>query len=111
MIFTPLKGDDLNVYCDENYRLVQCCGGHIVFSYAKKGKGMTAHFASDRIGLRHVKPAIHSFCEWLFRNYEWCKVIFAVIDKKRMNIIGLVKKCGFDYLISDSASDIYARYR
>lgn len=112
MNFTDLKGDDLGVYHDENYRLVQCCGGHITFSYSQKGDAaMTAHFAADKIGLINVKEAINRFCLWIFKHYIWCRMIFAVIDMNKQSVVRLVKKCGFEYLIDDSKHHIYVRYR
>ena len=110
MIFTELQGDDLGVYHDNNYRMVSCMDGHIVFSFAQKGHAMTSHFASDKIGLRYVKPAIDSFCKWLFKHYP-VKMIFAVIDKNRGGIMRLVKKCGFEYFAYDSDHSIYMRAR
>ena len=111
MIFTELKGDDLGVYHDDNYQIVECLNGHIVFSYAKKGKAMTAHIASDKIGLRYVKPAINSFCEWIFNVYDWCEMIFAVMDKELKSMTRIVKKCGFNYLTDNHEHTVYARLR
>ena len=111
MIFDSLKGNDLGVYHDDNYRMVECYEGHIVFSFAKKGNAMTAHLASDKIGLRNIKQAIDSFCQWLFKEYEWCKMIFAVINKNRKSVMRIVKKCDFDYLIDDNRHSVYARQR
>ena len=110
MIFTQLQGDDLGCFHNENYRLVSCMDGHIVFSYAQKGEAMTAHLASDKIGLRYVKPAINSFCKWIFANYG-VKFIYAVINKKRSSVMRIVKKCGFSHLASDANSNIYSRAR
>ena len=109
MIFTKLKNNDLGVYHDENYRMVECCEGHIVFSFAKKGKAMTAHIASDKIGLRNIKQAINSFCLWLFQQYRECKMIYAAIAKELKSMMRIVIKCGFDYLIDDSKHRIYVR--
>lgn len=110
MMFTELQGDDLGVYHDDNYRVVSCLDGHIVFSFAQKGKAMTAHLASDKIGLRYVKPAIDSFCQWLFMNYP-IKFIYAVINKERLSVMRVVRKCGFFHLANDEDSNIYARVR
>ena len=107
MIFSVLEGNDLGVYHDDNYRLVSCFDGHIVFSYAQKGKAMTAHLASDKIGLRYVKPAIDSFCQWLFSHYP-IKFICAVIGKENQGVMRIVKKCGFYHLATDENSNIYA---
>ena len=110
MIFTELQGDDLGVYHDDNYRMVQCLGGHVVFSYSQKGKAMTAHFASDKKGLKNIKPAINSFCRWIFNTYE-SEMILAVIKKTEKSIMRLVKKCGFSPLAEDNKHYIYMRAR
>ena len=111
MKFEELTGDDLGVYHDDNYQLVQCYDGHIVLSYARKGRAMTAHIASDKIGLRNLKEAIDSFCQWIFDVYRWCRFIFAAISKRLNSMERLVIKCGFKYLISDESHHIYERAR
>jgi len=111
MNFITLKGDDLGVYHDDNYRVVSSIDKHIVFSYAQKGKAMTIHLASDKIGLRNVKPAINSFCQWLFERYKGCKMIFAIISKELKSMIRIVKKCNFKYLTDNSKHFVYVRAR
>lgn len=111
MNFTVLKGDDLGVYHDDNYRMVECYDGHIVFSFAQKGKAMTAHIASDKIGLRSIKAAIVYFCQWLFGQYEWCRFIYAAIAKELKSMMRIVVKCAFIYLSDDSKHCIYSRAR
>jgi len=111
MNFIALKGDDLGIYHDDNYLLMSCMDGHIVFSYAQKGKAMTAHIASDKIGLRNIKPAINSFFQWLLDKYEWCEMVFAVISKELKSMMRIVEKCGFKYFIDDSKHCIYMRAR
>ena len=111
MTFSELQGDDLGVFRNDNYRLVQCMDGHIVFSFAQKGKAMTAHIASDKKGLRYIKPAINSFCQLIFNSYNDIKMIFAAIGKDLQSMMRIVKKCGFVYIASDNKHDIYMRMR
>lgn len=68
----------------------------VVFSYAKQGEGITAHFACEKDSLREVKTAINDFAEWCWWAYPWCKMVFAVIGKP--SIERIVQKCGFSYL-------------
>ncbi len=109
MIFSELQGDDLGVYKDENYRLVECLDGHIVFSYTRKGNAISAHFAADKQGLRYIKEAIDKFCLWLFSVYDWCRVIFAVVDQNKSSVMQMVKKCNFEYLTEDDEFQVYMR--
>lgn len=111
MMFTKLKGDDLGVYHDDNYRMVECLDGHIVFSFAQKGNAMTAHIASDKIGLRNVKPAIDSFCLWLFDQYGWCEMVLGIIDNNLNSLMRIVDKCGFDYVTKNDKYSVYMRPR
>ena len=106
--FKPLTGNDLGVYHDKNFRLVECFNGHIVFSYAAKGQAMTAHFAADKKGLRKIKEAINGFCDWLFASYG-CRFIYAAIGKDNKSIMRTVEKCGFNYLVDDTKHNIYVR--
>ncbi len=107
MNFTPTT-NCLGVDHDNNYRMVSCCDGHITFSYASKGKAMTIHFASDKIGLRYVRESIDSFCKWLFKNYD-IKMIFGAIDKNRESIMKMIEKIEFVYLADDSKHHIFVR--
>jgi len=68
---------------------------------------MTAHFASDRIGLRKIKQAVNEFCEMIFLAYTDINCIYAAICKKRPGIIRMVKKVGFKYIAEDQKHFIY----
>lgn len=102
--------DPCNVAHNENYQLCKWKGdGNIVFSYAKRGKAINANFSSDKKGLRHIKTAINEFCCTVFNQYEWCKMIFAMINKD--SVVRLVKKCGFVKLLDFCHGVIYVRLR
>jgi len=98
------------VYHDKNYRMVSCLDGNITFSYAAKGKAMSIHFASNKKGLRYVKLAINSFCQWLFDNYN-CPMIFGAIDKDRKGIMRIVEKVGFSHIATNNEHCMYVRIK
>jgi hypothetical protein len=70
---------------------------------------MDAHFAADKDNLRYIKTAINEFCDWVFNNYKWCTLIFAVISKPSVERI--VRKCGFKYLTHDQDKIIYIKVK
>lgn len=99
---------ELPVFQTANTLVVQWSGpGCVVFSYAQRGKGINAHFSSDKEGLRHLKAAIEDFCGWIFNTYTWCEFIFAMIKKN--SVVRLVKKCGFTHLIDHGGYTVYMR--
>ena len=103
-----LSGDNLGVCHDEDYRIVEWRGnGRVVFAYAQKGKAMTAHFAAEKSALRQIKPAINEFCEWVFKEYPWCKMILANVGTK--SVVRLINKCGFEHVITIPEGTILAR--
>lgn len=103
-----LSGNDLGVCHDDNHRMVEWRGdGRIVFSYAQKGKAMTAHFAAEKSALRQVKRAINEFCEWVFNEYPWCKMIMANVNAR--SVVRLINKCGFRPILNCSEGTILAR--
>lgn len=105
----PLHGDDCDVFTDADHEMVEWADGkcRVVFSYSQVGKAISAHFACRQAGLRKVKTAINEFCEWAFYAYEWCRMIYAVVDTNSSR--NVVKKCGFDYLTTRNGYDIYVR--
>lgn len=108
-MFTPLRGNDLGVFRSENYRLVETFNGHIVFSYTQQGKAMVIHFASDKKGLRRMKEAFNSFCNWIFTNYKWCKMVIGSIKKE--SVRRMVKKCNCIHIANCEGSQLYMRVR
>ncbi len=83
--------------------------GKVVASYAMRGNAISAHFASDKKGLRHIKSAIEDFCAWIFDTYKWCTMILAMIE--RPSVTRIVRKCGFKHVIDNQGYKIYARCR
>lgn len=103
-MITELKGPDYGIARNENHALYQC--GKVVFSATMMGEGLSCHFATDREGMREIKPAINEFCEWAFDVFQ-CKVIFAMISRE--SVVRLVKKCGFSHLLTCDEGVIYVR--
>ncbi len=104
-----LSGSDLGVTRDENYRVCEWAenGKRVVFSYARKGNGIAAHFACGKDSLRSVKTAINAFCDWAFWAYDWCRMIFAFIAVPSVERI--VQKCGFHKLADVDKGVVYVR--
>lgn len=106
-LITPTR-PKLGIAHNENYLCVEW-EGLVVFSYARRGNAIMAHFASGKDGLRFIKPAINDFVEWVFNEYEWCRMILANIDKTNQSVVRLVKKCGFDHVKYCKDTVIYGR--
>ena len=111
MPFVLYNGDEYyGLSRDETHDVYRWDGeGRILFSITQMGNVVSAHFASDKIGLRHVKPAIKEFCEFVFDACEWCEMITANIGIPSVKRI--VGKCGFKYLATVQGLDIYALER
>lgn len=108
-MFSPATGDLMGVRQTPNSQYVEWNNGRVVASYVRKGLGISAHFASDKQGLRHIKSAINDFCEWIFNRYEWCTMILAIMNIE--SVIRIVKKCGFVPIGSNEDMAVYARLR
>lgn len=101
--------DWLGVAHDGNHEVFRWSEARLFVSCCKKGEGISAHFATDRPGTRHIKQAIEEFCAWTFDVLPWCRIIFACIVKP--SVERLVVKCGFSYLETIDDLHIYARFR
>lgn len=108
-MFSPATGDLLGVRQTPNSKYIKWDHGNIVGSYVKKGLGISVHFASDKASLRDVKQAINDYCIWAFNRYEWCTMIFAIMNID--SVIRIVKKCGFIFIGSNEDMAVYARLR
>ncbi len=109
-MFKKASGDLMNLPVSDKTIAVEWAGeGRILASYAMRGRALSAHFASDKKGLRNLKKAIDDFCSWAFNKYEWCTMILAVIKKK--SVVRLVKKCGFMPVGYNKDVTVYARVK
>lgn len=101
--------DWLGIAHDENHAVFRWSEGRVFFSCCEKGEALSAHFSTDREGIRMLKPAIDEFCSWAFDVMPWCKIIFACIT--RPSVERLVVKCGFSFLEAREGLQIYMRVR
>lgn len=106
-----LTGSDLGVPQIPECWLLEWREGacRVVFSFARQGNGITAHFAANRDSLRRVKEAIDDFVTWLFWAYDWCEMVFAIIGIP--SVERLVMKCGFSFLTDMKGYRVYMRAR
>lgn len=107
----PLSGDDLGVYRNENYFLVEWRGrGRIVFSATRKGDAIFFHFASDKRAVRDVKEAMQFYIRWVFHTCKWCKMMLTAIDKR--SVVNLAKSVGGQEIaIDENGRRIFMRLR
>lgn len=108
MVIRPLEGDDLGVCKTENYRLVQCCEGHVVFSYTWQGEAINMHMAADRQGVKHLKRAFNHFCQWLFDNYKPSMILGGV---NKASVARMVERCGCIHIANSDELKIYMRLK
>ena len=98
--------DDLyGLYMDENY-IALTYGDNIRFSFADRGKAISAHFSANKQGLREIKPAIGAFCRWAFNEYG-ADMVLATVKKK--SVCRLVERCGFTRAGSTDNCNVYWR--
>ena len=90
---------------------MQCYNGHIVFSYTQRGKAANIHFGCDKKGVKYIKQALNDFCLWLFRTYEWCRMVLGMADEKNRMVEKIGKACGFSKIGKADGVVIYARAR
>lgn len=111
MFYTPRNEDLLGLPHDGNYLIYRYNSPHcrIYFSVAQKGSAMTAHFSSDQQGLRQLKTAIPLFCDYIFNNFKWCRMIFAITGPR--SIVRLCERCNFEHLLINDNVKVMVRYR
>ena len=95
------------VLANENHLTVLWLGPEdIMFSYAKRGKAMSCHFATDK-GQRYLREAIDEFISWVFKEYSWCRMILAQVRKR--SVERLLKRVGFSFVIEVDGIKVYQR--
>lgn len=106
--FRMAEGDLLGVQKRSHHVAIEWIGpGRIIFSFAQRGQAMSAHFASDKAGLRHLKTAIDDFCQWVFESLDDIDMVLAIMTLP--SVVRLVQRCGFLYVLTDEDREIYAR--
>ena len=101
----------------DNYRVYEWSknGYRVYFSAARQGNAMPIHIAAPRDSRRCLRVAANEFCEYLFREYDWCDVVIGAITDT--SVVNLASKCGFvhisDALIGKESKEgkIMARFR
>jgi hypothetical protein len=111
MFYQPVNEDLLGLPCNGDYLIYRWdrpdC--RVYFSVAQKGYAMTAHFSSDKAGLRRLKTAIPLFCNYIFKHFNWCQMIFAIIGPR--SIARLCEQCNFEHLLTNDRATVMVRYR
>jgi len=107
--FTEYNGDLMGLPTDKNYinyrwNNTDC---KILFSICRQGNGMCGHFASDKRGLRKLKTAMKEMISFVFKEYEWCEMIFAKVKPELKSIKRLDEKVGFKLIHQDDDCDYY----
>lgn len=97
------------VYTDENYMAALWLGPKdVMFSFAKRGKAMSCHFATDD-GQRYIRDAIEEFIAWVFKEYGWCRMVLAQV--KTPSVERLLTRIGFNFVIEHDGCKVYQRGR
>ncbi len=109
MNFISLAHDDMGIYRNENYRVVEALDGDIVFSYTRQGNALVIHLACHQRALRQHTEGFNSFCEWLFKGYPWCRMILGGVEQKSLD--RMLKKSGCYRIAEVDDMNIYMRLR
>ena len=83
--------------------------GDLYVSMTRRGPAMFCHFYAKPQALRSLKQIIEEFCTLAFSLMPWCAAIMASV--KLGSVARLVKKCGFEHVISHKQLTVFARYR
>ena len=110
MIWRPPASNLLGLPHDINHSLIEWGGpGRVIFSYCRRGNAISAHFSSDKTGLKYIKGAILDFIEFVRSGFPWCKMLLAVV--KRGSVARMIRKLDFEYVAtSDDGNNAYMRY-
>lgn len=111
MFYTPINEDLLGLPHDSNYRLYRWSSPdcRIYFSAARKGLAITIHLSSDKPGLRRLPAALSEFCEHIFNEFSWCRMIFGIIGPR--SIVRLSERCGFQHFLTNDSATVMVRFR
>jgi hypothetical protein len=79
----------------------------VLFSMSRQGDAASCHFASDKQGMKKIKPAINAFVAFVFENFQWCEMILAKIKLDKVKKI--VISCNFVWALTTTQYDLYVR--
>lgn len=105
--FNFYEGDLWGLPTNENHLVYKWSEGEILFSMTRLGNAASCHFASK--DLRGIKPAINAFCEFVFSEFGWCRMIIAAIAVPSVERV--VKKCGYIPFATKDEITFYQRLR
>ena len=107
--FILYYGSTYNLRTNENYLNFRWLLKNtlILFSITQQGNGAICHLYSDKKSLRYLKQALSEWCKFVFENYNWCKMIIAIIEKP--SIERLAKYCGFKKVFTINNKLIYIK--
>ena len=108
--FAPYSGDLMGLTANKSHLVFRWSGpGKVLFSVSRRGDAASCHFASDKMGLRHLKKAIDSFVLFVFWLFDWCTMALAQV--KRSSVGRLIEKVGFMPVTTVDDITVYARAR
>lgn len=90
---------------NDNYLIVRI--GDNWFSYTQKGESIYFHLFSKNP--KTLSYSCELFINWLFNEYEWCKMLLVTINRK--SLIKLALKHNFVIVETNKDSAFLARYR
>lgn len=107
--FIPYLGDTGQLLTSSyymNFKWVESdC--NILFSATRQGNAITAHFTSDKAGLRRLEQAVNEWCDFCFWLFDWCEMIIGIIE--RNSVCKLAERCKFEQVASFGKTKIYIR--
>ena len=108
--FAPYLGDLIGLPTSENHLNFRWTEPNckVLFSVCRQGNGASCHFASDKKGVLKIKRAINEFCDFVFWLFDWCEMIIAKVELKKVEAI--IERCGFEKIF-ESDINIYIRKR
>lgn len=92
--FVPYAGYLMGLCADKDHMVFRWKGpGKVLFSVTQIDEAVSCHFASDKIGLRHLKKACDDFVNFCFYLFPWCKMVIACVA---VSSVGrMIQKIGF----------------
>jgi len=107
--FIPYTGDLMELPTNKNHLNFKWVNKNcdILFSATRQGDGMSCHFATDGKGMEYIHEALNDFVEFIFRNFDWCKMILGKITNEKIKSVAL--KCGFMWALNTKNYTLYVR--
>lgn len=103
--FVPFSGE-CRVPKNEHYLVFKHPDHDIYFSCCERGEALNCHFSSEKGSLRHIKPAINDWCEFVFNSTSYDKIIALT---QKASIDRLISKCGFCFVGAYNDINVFER--